>query len=79
VCLQKNLFLALMPAWGSKVVKAPGNKVIFDSARAYRFGKWVGDRYKKFPNIIWMVGGDIAAIKDSVNYIPVWRNMASGN
>ena len=78
LCLEKNLFLALMPAWGSKVVQAPGNTVIFDSVTAYHFGKWIGNRYKKFPNIIWMMGGDVAAIKDSVNYIPVWRNMAKG-
>ena len=76
LCLQKNMFLALMPSWGSKVVQAPGNTVIFDSVIAYRFGNWLGNRYKKFPNIIWMMGGDIAAVKDSVSYIPVWRNMA---
>jgi len=78
LCLQKNLFLALMPTWGSTVVQAPGNTVIFDSVIAFRFGKWIAERYKKFPNIIWMMGGDIAAVKDSVSYIPVWRNMAKG-
>lgn len=78
LCLQKNLFLVLSPAWGNWVVKAPGNTVIFDSITAWHFGKWIARRYKKFPNIIWMMGGDITPIKDSVNYIPVWRNMARG-
>ncbi|MEP7376749.1 MAG: glycoside hydrolase family 140 protein [Chitinophagaceae bacterium] len=78
LCFQKNMMLALLPAWGSKVVRAPGNTVIFDSVIAYRFGKWLATRYKKFPNIIWMMGGDVAAVRDSVSYVPVWRNMAKG-
>ena len=78
LCLQKNIFLALMPTWGSKVVHAPGNTVIFDSVNAFHFGKWLAERYKEFPNIIWMTGGDIAAVKDSINYVPVWRSMAKG-
>jgi hypothetical protein len=45
LCLQKNLFLALMPTWGSTVVQAPGNTVIFDSVIAFRFGKWIAERY----------------------------------
>jgi len=78
LCLQKNIILALVPTWGSKVVRLPGNNVIFDSVNAYQFGRWLAIRYKRFPNIIWMMGGDVPAVKDSADYVPVWRNMANG-
>jgi hypothetical protein len=78
LCLEKKVYLALLTTWGDKVVKSAGNTVIFDSVNAFTYGKWLGERYQKFPNIIWIIGGDVPVVKDGINYIAVWRRMASG-
>ncbi|HLK29982.1 MAG TPA: glycoside hydrolase family 140 protein [Puia sp.] len=76
---QRNLFVGLLPTWGDKVTKNWGEgPVIFDSINAYIYGKWIGNRYKNEPNIIWILGGDRPAVKDSNNWKPIWRAMANG-
>jgi hypothetical protein len=75
----KNMFMGLLPTWGDKVTKLWGEgPVIFNENNAYTYGKWLGDRYKNYPNIIWILGGDRPPITDSVDYRPVWRAMAKG-
>ncbi len=55
----KGLFIGLLPTWGDKVDKQWGlGPVIFDVQNAYKYGQWIGNRYKDFPNIIWINGGD---------------------
>lgn len=74
-----NLFVGLLPTWGDKVTQMWGiGPVIFDSAKAYVFGKWIGNRYKAEPNIIWVLGGDRPPVRDSNDWRPVWRGMARG-
>jgi hypothetical protein len=76
---QRNLFVGLLPTWGDKVTKIWGEgPVVFDSINAYTYGKWIGNRYKNEPNIIWILGGDRPAIRDSSDWRPVWRAMARG-
>jgi hypothetical protein len=76
---QRNMFVGLLPTWGDKVTKIWGlGPVVFDSINAYTYGKWIGNRYKKEPNIIWILGGDRPAITDSSDWRPVWRAMAKG-
>ena len=79
LALQRNMFIGLLPTWGDKVVRLWGRgPVIFDSINAYTYGKWIGNRYKEFPNIIWILGGDRPAKTDTADYRPVWRAMANG-
>ncbi len=76
---QRNLFVGLLPTWGDKVTKLWGDgPVIFDSLNAYSYGKWIGNRYKNEPNIIWILGGDRPAVLESYNWKPIWRAMAKG-
>ena len=76
---QRNLFIGLLPTWGDKVTKMWGTgPVIFDSLNAYVYGKWIGNRYKSEPNIIWILGGDRPAITDSSDWRPIWNAMAKG-
>ncbi len=76
---QRNLFIGLLPTWGDKVTKLWGEgPVVFDSINAYTYGKWIGNRYKKEPNIIWILGGDRPAVNDSSDWRPIWRAMARG-
>lgn len=56
---EKGIFIGLLPTWGDKVDKKWGKgPVIFNSDNAFRYGQWIGTRYKDFPNIIWINGGD---------------------
>ena len=64
---------------GDKVTKGWGEgPVVFDSINAYIYGKWIGNRYKNEPNIIWILGGDRPAKTDKDDWRPIWRAMAKG-
>lgn len=49
-----GLYMALLPAWGS-VVKSG----IFQEKDAERYAEFLSSRFSGFPNIIWLLGGDI--------------------
>jgi hypothetical protein len=77
--LRKNMFMGLLPTWGDKVMKLWGKgPMVFTRSNAYSYGKWLGDRYKSFENIIWILGGDRPAFNDSVDNREIWRSMAKG-
>jgi hypothetical protein len=77
--LKKNMFMGLLPTWGDKVMKLWGKgPMIFNEKNAYTYGKWLGDRYKAFQNIIWILGGDRPAFNDSIDNREIWRSMAKG-
>src|SRR5690606_17254651 len=75
----RQLFIGLLPTWGDKVTRMWGvGPEIFTVENAYRYGRWLGDRYKDRKNIIWILGGDRPAIHDAVDTRPIWRAMAKG-
>jgi len=58
---EDGIYVAIVPIWGSNVVATTTSTsvpvlVTLDSAKAY--AKFLADRYKNKPNIIWFVGGD---------------------
>lgn len=57
---QKGLFMALLPTWGDKLeLLGHGiGPIIFTSVNARRYGEWMGRRYAKFENVVWINGGD---------------------
>jgi hypothetical protein len=57
---EKGIFIGLLPTWGDKVDPASWGKgpKIFNEENGYKYGQWIGKRYKEFPNIIWINGGD---------------------
>lgn len=57
---EKGIFIGLLPTWGDKVDPASWGKgpKIFTKENAYKYGQWIGSRYKDFINIIWINGGD---------------------
>jgi hypothetical protein len=76
---ERQMFIGLLPTWGDKVTKLWGaGPVVFDTINAYTYGKWIGNRYKKDPNIIWIVGGDRPAFTDTMDWRPIWRAMIRG-
>ncbi len=71
-----GLFIALVPTWGDKVEKKWGvGPEIFNVENAFQYGKFLGKRYKNFPNIIWMNGGDRSADGKSFD---IWDALARG-
>lgn len=74
--MEKGIFIGLLPTWGDKVDKQWGvGPMIFNPKNAYGYGQWIGNRYKDFPNIIWINGGDRNGGGDN---IAIWDAMAHG-
>ena len=56
---EKGIFIGLLPTWGDKVDKQWGvGPEIFNKENGFEYGKWIGNRYKDSPNIIYINGGD---------------------
>lgn len=55
----KGIYVAVLPTWGDKWNKKWGvGPEVFTPENAETFGKYLGEHYKAFPNIIWILGGD---------------------
>ncbi|HBC85388.1 MAG TPA: hypothetical protein DCZ94_00385 [Lentisphaeria bacterium] len=76
---EKGIYVALLPAWGDKVSKIWGTgPEIFNEKNIYKYGEWLGKRYRNDTNIIWCIGGDRPVVKDDKDYHGVWRALAEG-
>lgn len=73
-----GLVLALLPTWHRYVL--PGShpllndEAVFNPENAYAYGKFLGERYKSAPNVLWVLGGDWPAGPQ----IDIWDAMAAG-
>ena len=81
---KRNMYLALLPCWGSELITGNGEYTV-EEAKTY--GAFLGKRYGKEPNIIWVLGGDTKAQFDAYDknqkyseydYRSVYRAMAEG-
>lgn len=74
---ENGIYIGLLPTWGDKVDPNSWGKgpKVFNKENAYKYGQWIGSRYKDFPNIIWINGGDRDGGGD--NY-PVWEAIGNG-
>ncbi|MDR0811972.1 MAG: glycoside hydrolase family 140 protein, partial [Paludibacter sp.] len=64
----RGVYIGIVCVWGGNV-KSGGMKE--DDARKY--AKFLAERYKKYPNIIWIIGGDVRGDVEPA----VWRAMAT--
>ncbi len=73
-----GIYVALLPSWGSYLWENKGQKAdpIFNLTNASEYGTWLGQRYGKKDNIIWVLGGD--RIPDTNEKLMIIRNMAKG-
>ena len=56
---QLGIYIAFLPSWGDKVVKAWGQgPEVFNESNGFAYGEFLAHRYGKHPNIIWVAGGD---------------------
>lgn len=74
---EKGIFIGLLPTWGDKWNKKWGvGPEIFTLENSRNYGKYLGNRYKNSPNIIWIVGGDRPVETDL--HKQIIREMAHG-
>ncbi len=74
-----GIYIALLPTWGDKVFKNSWGlgPEVFTPENAREYGKWVGDRYKAYDNVIWIIGGDRNPREGSTD-VAIWNAMAEG-
>ena len=74
---EKGMFIGLLPTWGDKVTLNSWGKgpEIFTPENAFAYGKYLGNRYKDYSNIIWINGGD-RQVDDRSH--PIWNALAIG-
>jgi hypothetical protein len=70
VAAAQGLVLAMLPTWGYYVNDVP----TLNTENAYAYGRWLGERYRMQPNIIWVNGGD----RVPTGHEDVWRALAHG-
>lgn len=51
---RNGIYIAMVCVWGS-----PVNAGLMNADQARSYGKFLAERYKNSPNIIWVIGGDI--------------------
>ena len=65
---RKGIYIGMVCIWGSPVQAGK-----MDVCQAQSYGKFLAERYKKHPNIIWIIGGDIRGdVKPEV-----WKALAN--
>lgn len=67
---EHGLILAMLPTWGFYV----NDVKILNTENAYRYGRWLGERYRAQPSVIWVNGGD----RNPSGYEAVYRALAHG-
>ncbi|MCF0208612.1 MAG: DUF4038 domain-containing protein, partial [Bacteroidaceae bacterium] len=66
----QGIYIAFDCIWGSMISKMPVDK-------AKKLGKFLAERYKDKPNIIWMIGGDILGDKGTESWDALARTIKS--
>jgi hypothetical protein len=74
---RKGIFIGLLPTWGDKVYRSTwgAGPNIFNAQNAMAYGKFLGEHYRDFPNIIWINGGDRSggpSFSGTGSNFPVW-------
>lgn len=64
----KGIYIGMVCIWGGLVKR--GN---MDVEQAQAYGKFLGERYKNEPNVIWIIGGDISGDVKT----PEWEALAT--
>jgi len=63
----KGIYIGLVCVWGGPVQQEQ-----MSVADAKKYGKFLAERYRKYPNIIWLIGGDIRGDVQT----EVWQTLA---
>lgn len=86
---KRGLYVALLPTWGRAFISLQfgGTSKTYDEDKARAFGKFLGQRYRQEPHIIWVMGGDAKAqvtgydryqVPQEFDDRDIYRTMAEG-
>jgi hypothetical protein len=64
---KNGIYIGIVCIWGSNVQQ---NKLTVENARQY--GTFLAERYMKYPNIVWIIGGDVRGDAGT----EVWQTLA---
>jgi hypothetical protein len=70
-----GLHVGLLPTWGEWHCSWHGNREIFTTDNARRYGEWLGQRYRD-ADVIWILGGDRPIVSEP--HLAIIRAMAEG-
>lgn len=74
---RRGLYIGLLPTWGDKYNQKWGQgPEVFNPDNAFDYGQWLGARYERHPNIVWVLGGDRPL--ETEQHRLVVRRMAEG-
>lgn len=54
MAMEMQLYLGLLPSWGSLVKEG-----VLNAENMETYAEFLGRRFQKYPNIIWILGGDV--------------------
>lgn len=79
----REMYVILLPAWANLVAGKygsgkPNSNILFNENNAYKYAKWITEKFKNKKNIIWMLGGDRSAVYGKYDYRKVYEAMAKG-
>lgn len=72
---QRGIVLAMLPTWGYYVMEAG----CFTEASAFAYGKYLGERFKDAPNLVWVSGGDRIPAGREAEYRALARGLRLGD
>lgn len=70
---KRGLYLAVLPAWSRTYIEPKDAPLHNDSLKAYRYGRFLGGRFRAYPNLIWVLGGDRLPTRNTI-----YRQLARG-
>ncbi|NDV79714.1 glycoside hydrolase family 140 protein [Dysgonomonas sp. 511] len=65
---RSGIYIGIVCVWGT-----PVQQKLMTVEDARKYGKFLAERYKKYPNIIWLIGGDIRGDVEP----EVWQSLAT--
>ena len=69
-----GLYFAIVPMWYFRYMDKE-NTIFQGYEPSYKYGKFLGERFGKYENIIWMLGGDVR-VEDFMH--PIFDGLADG-
>lgn len=76
----REMMVGVLPVWGRRYVNAshPGfSASVFSEEGMRSYGKFLGERFANYSNIVWVLGGDVKADANG-DFLNHYRRMAEG-
>jgi hypothetical protein len=77
---KRKMIIALLPVWGRRYVNGTHenfSEKLFIVSTMNTYGRFLGKRFQAYTNIIWVLGGDVAADRGG-DFLGHYRAMAEG-